>query len=187
MGCRSPRGLAHWGGTTIRDMLTNPAYIGRAALGRSRVVPAEPRVRSMRRNSGAVPNATRRVRGPREEWIEIAVPALVDPALFEAAHGQLDENRKRKRESRRGPRWLLQGLTVCRCCGYAYYAKTSALSPTDRSKGKRHYYRCIGADAHRLNGATKCRNPTLRGHLPAQMVRDPGRALLEEPRRVGDE
>ena len=49
----------------------------------------------MRRNSRAVPNATRRVRGPREEWIEIAVPALVDPALFEAAHGQLDENRKR--------------------------------------------------------------------------------------------
>ncbi|HEX8808422.1 MAG TPA: recombinase family protein, partial [Xanthobacteraceae bacterium] len=172
MGYRSPRGLAHWGGTTIRDMLTNPAYIGRAVLGRSRVVPAEPRVRSLRRHSRAVPSATRRVRGPREEWIEIAVPALVHSALFEAAQMQLVENRKRKRESQSGPRWLLQGLTVCRCCGYAYYVKTSALSPTDRSKGRRHYYRCIGADAHRFTGAARCSNPTVRGDRLEQMVWD---------------
>jgi site-specific DNA recombinase len=187
MGCRSPRGLAHWGGTTIRDMLTNPAYVGRAVLGRSRVVPAEPRLRSRRRNSRAVPHATRRVRGPREEWIEIAVPALVDKALFEAAQMQLDENRKRKRDSRRSPRWLLQGLAVCCCCGHAYYAKTSALSPTDRSKGRRHYYRCIGADVYRVNGATKCSNPPVRGDRLDQMVWDQVRALLEEPSRVADE
>ena len=58
---------------------------------------------------------------PREEWIEVPVPAMVDPAVFEAAQMQLQENRQRKRESRAGPRWLLQGLTVCRRCGYAYY------------------------------------------------------------------
>lgn len=187
MGARSPRGLVYWGGTTIRDMLSNPAYIGRAVLGRSRVVPTEPRLRLRRRNARAVPRATRRVHGPREEWIEIAVPALVDKALFEAAQTQLDENRKRKRASRHGPRWLLQGLTVCRCCGHAYYAKTSALSPTDRSKGRRHYYRCIGADAYRLTGAAKCGNPTVRGDRLEQMVWDQVRTLLEEPSRVADE
>ncbi len=187
MGCRGRRGLRHWSTTTIRGMLDNPAYIGRAVLGRSRVVPAEPRLRLIRRNSRSVPSATRRIAGRREEWIEIAVPGLVDPAVFEAAQAQLDENRKRKRESLRGPRWLLQGLTVCRCCGYAYYAKTSALSPTDRSKGKRHYYRCIGADAYRLNGATKCGNPTVRGDRLEQMVWDRVRALLEDPGRVADE
>jgi len=187
MGCRSPRGLRHWGITTIHGMLANPAYIGRAALGRSRVVPAEPRLRLIRRNSRPVPSATRRVAGAREEWIEIAVPALVDPATFAAARAQLDENRRRKRESLRGPRWLLQGLTVCRCCGYAYYAKTSALSPSNRSKGTRHYYRCIGADAHRLNGATKCSNPTVRGDLLEQMVWDQVRQLLEDPSRVAHE
>ncbi|MEK6246483.1 MAG: recombinase family protein, partial [Pseudomonadota bacterium] len=187
MGCRSPRGLRHWGATTIRGMLDNPAYIGHAVLGRSRVVPAEPRLRLIRRNSRPVPSATQRVAGPRGEWIEVTVPALVDPAVFEAARAQLDENRKRKRQSQRGPRWLLQGLTVCRCCGYAYYAKESALSPTDRSKGKRHYYRCIGADAHRLNGTTKCDNPTVRGDRLEQMVWHQVRALLEEPSRVADE
>ncbi len=184
MGCRSPRGLASWGTTTIRGMLANPAYIGRAVLGRSRVVPAEPRPRLVRRNARPVASATRRVRGSPEEWIEIAVPALVDPALFEAAQTQLDENRKRKRETRRGPRWLLQGLTVCRCCGYAYYVKTSALSPTDRSKGRRHYYRCIGADAHRFSGAAKCSNATVRGDRLEQTVWDQVKALLEHPSRV---
>ena len=84
-GCRSPRGLRHWGITTIRSLLANPAYIGRAVLGRSRVVPAEPRLRLIRRNSRPVPSATRRVAGGREAWIEIAVPALVDPAAFAAA------------------------------------------------------------------------------------------------------
>jgi site-specific DNA recombinase len=187
MGCKSPRGLLRWGGTTIRGVLTNPAYIGRAVLGRSRVVPAEPRPRLVRRNARPVASATRRVRGSPGEWIEIAVPALVDPALFEAAQVQLEENRKRKRESRRGPRWLLQGLTVCHCCGYAYYVKTSALSPTDRAKGRRHYYRCIGADAHRFSGAAKCSNPTVRGDRLEQMVWGQVRALLEEPSRVADE
>jgi site-specific DNA recombinase len=187
MGCRSPRGRQHWGTTTIHGMLSNPAYIGRAVLGRSRIVPAAPRLRLIRRNARPVPSATRRVAGAREEWIEIAVPALVDPATFAAARAQLDENRKRKRESLRGPRWLLQGLTVCRCCGYAYYAKTSALSLTDRSKGTRHYYRCIGADAHRFNGASKCSNPTVRGDRLEQMVWDQVRELLEDPSRVAHE
>jgi site-specific DNA recombinase len=187
MGCRGRRGLRHWNATTIRGMLDNPAYIGRAVLGRSRVVPAGPQLRLVRRNSRPVPSATQRVPGRREEWIEVAVPALVDPAVFEAARAQLDENRKRKRESGRGPRWLLQGLTVCRCCGHAYYAKTSALSPTDRSRGKRHYYRCVGADAYRLNGATKCGNSTVRGDRLEQMVWDQVKALLEDPGRVADE
>ena len=187
MGCRGRRGLRHWSATTIRGMLDNPAYIGRAVLGRSRVVPAGPRLRLIRRNSRPVPSATQRVPGRREDWIEVAVPALVDPAMFEAARAQLDENRRRKRESGRGPRWLLQGLTVCRCCGYAYYAKTSALSPTDRARGKRHYYRCVGADAYRLNGTTKCGNSTVRGDRLEQMVWDQVKALLQDPGRVADE
>jgi site-specific DNA recombinase len=187
LDCRSPRGLRRWGTTTIAGMLSNPAYIGRAVLGRSRVVPAAPRLRSIRRNSRPVPSATRRVRGPREDGIEIAVPALVDVAVFDAAQAQLAENRKRKRESLGGPRWLLQGLTVCRCCGYAYYAKTSALSPTDPSKGRRHYYRCVGADAHRFDGASKCSNPTVRGDRLEQLVWDQVRAVLEHPDRVTDE
>ena len=93
----------------------------RCSVDRS-VLPARPRLRLVRRNARASPGITQRVRGQREEWIEIAVPALVDAETFEAASAQLAENQKRKRARVCGPRWLLQGLTVCRRCRYAYYA-----------------------------------------------------------------
>ena len=60
---------------------------------------------------------------PCDEWISIPVPAIVDPDIFETVQGQLDENRKRKRDGRRRPGSLLQGLVVCRLCGYAFYGK----------------------------------------------------------------
>jgi site-specific DNA recombinase len=61
------------------------------------------------------------------------------------------------------------------------------LSPADRLKGTRHYYRCIGADAKRLHGTPKCNNPTVRGDKLDQIVWDQVRALLEHPNRVADE
>jgi site-specific DNA recombinase len=187
MGYKSPRGLRNWNATTVHGMLENPAYIGRAVLGRSRIIPAGPRPRLVRRNSPPVPSATQRVAGSREEWIEIAVPALVDGALFEAAQAQLAENRKHKRQNQSGPRWLLQGLTVCRCCGYAYYARASVPSSARRSTRRNHYYRCLGTEAPRFNGVIRCGNPSLRGDRLEQMVWEQVRALLEDPSRVEDE
>src|ERR1700737_4868553 len=184
MGCKSPRGLRHWSATTLRSILGNPAYIGRAVLGRSRIVAAGPRPCLLRRNSPPVPSATRRVAGPREEWIEIAVPALIELGMFEATQAQLAENRKRKRYSQSGPRWLLQGLTVCRCCGYAYCAMTV---PSDRLMRRHHYYRCLSMKDHEFNGVAKCGNPSVRGGRLEQTVWGQVRALLEDPSRVADE
>jgi site-specific DNA recombinase len=112
---------------------------------------------------------------------------LVDGSLFQAAQAQLAENRKHKRQSRSGPRWLLQGLTVCRCCGYAYYARTSVPSSGPRSTRRNHYYRCFGTEAARFNGVIRCGNPSLRGERLEQMVWEQVRALLEHPSRVADE
>ena len=63
-----------------------------------------------------------------EERTEIPVPPIVDPAVLEPAQAQLEENRKRKREHTRGQCSLLQRLTVCRRCGYAYYGKMAPRS-----------------------------------------------------------
>jgi site-specific DNA recombinase len=116
-GCQTRRGAMQWCASTIRGMLMNTAYIGRAIYGHSRYLPARPRLRPIRGHPHPSPRPTARVAVPREEWIEVPVPALVDPAVFEAAQAQLIENRQRKRDQWRGPRWLLQGLTVCRRCG----------------------------------------------------------------------
>jgi len=90
-------------------------------------------------------------------------PAIVDTALFAAAQEQLRENRTRARLGRRRPGYLLQGLTCCALCGYAFYGKTT------RQRGKGHrltdfrYYQCSGTDGYRFGGERICSNAQIRG------------------------
>jgi site-specific DNA recombinase len=127
------------------------------------------------------------VAAPCEEWIAVPVPALVDEAVFEATQAQLAENRKRKRDRQLGPRWLLQGLTVCRRCGYAYYGKTAPRSRHDRAPGELRYYRCIGADGCRFGGTVVCDNHAVRADRLEAAVWEQVRGLLSEPERVATE
>jgi site-specific DNA recombinase len=186
-GCPTHRGATRWYATTIHGMLANTAYIGRAVYGHSRYLPTRPRLRPIRGHPQPSPRPTARVTVPREEWIEVPVPALVDPALFEAAQVQLAENRRRKRDQARGPRWLLQGLTVCRRCGYAYYGKMTPGSKWDRATSRYPHYRCTGSDGYRFGGRAVCDNRPVRGDRLEQAVWDRVRALLEAPERVADE
>ena len=187
IGSATRRGSGRWFASTIRGMLTNSAYIGRAVFGRSRFLPARPRLRPIRGHPYPSVRPTARISMPREDWIEIPVPALVEEAVFEAVQAQLAENRRRKRDQQRGPRWLLQGLTVCRRCGYAYYGKTAPRDGKDRSKGDLRYYRCIGSDAYRFGGTAVCDSPPVRGDRLEEMVWEQVRAVLETPERVADE
>ena len=184
-GCPTRHGSARWYASTVRGMLANPAYMGRAVFGRSRFLPARPRLRPIRGHPRPSPRPTLRVPVPPDEWIEVPVPALVEPALFEAARSQLDENRRRKRERQLGPRWLLQGLTVCRRCGYAYYGKTAPRCGKDRSKGELRYYRCIGTDGHRFGGTAVCDNRQVRGDRLEESVWSSGEGSAGGP-RAGD-
>jgi site-specific DNA recombinase len=186
-GCPTRRGATRWYASTIHGMLANTAYSGRAVYGHSRFLPARPRLRPIRGHPQPSPRPTARVTVPREEWIEVPVPALVDPTLFEAAQVQLAENRRRKRDQARGPRWLLQGLTVCRRCGYAYYGKETPGSKWDRATSRYHHYRCIGSDGYRFGGSAVCDNRPVRGDRLEQAVWDRVRALLEAPERVATE
>ena len=187
IGCQTRQGSTYWYASTIRSMLDNPAYIGRAAFGRARFLPPRPRLRPIRGHLKPSPRATSRVPMPREEWIEIPVPPIVDPAVFEAVRAQLDENRRRKRERERGQCWLLQGLTVCQCCGYAYYCKTAPRSRKYDPMNTLRYYRCTGADGYRFSGKAVCNNGPVRSDQLEQVVWDQVRALLEDPRCVADE
>ncbi len=186
-GCRTRRGATRWSASTIHGMLQNPTYIGRAIYGHARYVPALPKLRPIRGHPQPCRRPSARIVMPREDWIEVPVPALVDPAVFEAAQVQLDENRQRKRARCKGPRWLLQGLTVCRRCGYAYYGKTAPRSNWATSKEVLCYYRCIGTDGCRFDGHAVCDNRPVRGDDLEQAVWAQVRALLEEPRRVAAE
>src|SRR3954464_15804163 len=163
------------------------AYVGRAVFGHSRFLPARPRLRPIRGHPLPSARPTARLVMPPEHWIQVPVPALVEGAVFAAARAQLDENRRRKRNQQHGPRWLVQGLTVCRRCGYAYYGKTAPRNGKDRSKGELRYYRCIGSDAYRFGGRAVCDSAPVRGDRLEALVWEQVRAVLEGPERVCDE
>lgn len=124
---------------------------------------------------------------PADEWQSIAAPALVSEALFDAVHAQLDDNRRRARTGQRGAKYLLQGLLVCRCCGYAFYGKP--LSPSARKNRPRAYayYRCIGNDGYRFGGQRLCDNKQLRTDRLEQAVWAEVCRLLDNPNRLAEE
>jgi site-specific DNA recombinase len=119
--------------------------------------------------------------------MSIPVPALISENLFESVQEQLQENRQRARIGERGARYLLQGLLVCGCCGYAYYGK--AISPSARKGHPRDYayYRCIGSDAYRFGGMRLCWNKQLRTDLVDDAVWQEVCQLLEDPARLEHE
>jgi site-specific DNA recombinase len=179
-------GLRRWNSATVAALLRNPAFIGRATFGKTRVEPWRPPLRP-RRGRPAIPRRPYSVTRTDTQPIVIPVPALVSVELFEAANEQLAENRRRYRQARRGARFLLQGLLVCPACGYAWcgqprYGK-SRPAAQERPEG---YYRCAG----RMRGGT----PSDRGSACAAKpirTRDLDEAvwrdvcqLLREPQRL---
>src|SRR5258705_8504083 len=152
MGCQTRKSAARWYASTIHGMLDNPAYIGRAVFGRVHYGPARPRPRPIRGHPLSSPRPTQRILAPREVWIEIPVPALVDPAMFAAVRAQLDENRKCKRYMKTRSGWLLQGLAVCCGCGYAHCGKAVSRSRKEPSR-KLRYYLCRRSDGYRFVGS----------------------------------
>ncbi len=79
------RGGPRWHQSTVRQILSNPAYIGQAAYGKTRTCP-----RKNRRKTGRIDGYTKHVNSSREvlpstEWITIPVPQLVNVEDFNAA------------------------------------------------------------------------------------------------------
>ena len=180
-------GKTVWDRATVCDMLKNPAYKGTAAFGKTSVEPLRPRLRGQRGRPMQPKRAVSTHDVPREKWMSIPVPALIDEALFEAVQDQLQENQQRARIGQRGARYLLQGLLVCACCGYAYYGKP--ISPSARKGHARSYayYRCIGSDAYRFGGVRLCWNKQLRTDLVDEAVWNEVCKLLEDPSRLEQE
>ena len=191
-GIPSPKGKTYWDRSTIWGILKNPAYKGEAAFGKTQTGPLRARLREQKGRSLQPKRAYSTYDKPPQDWLFIPVPALVSEALFDEVASQLEDNRKRARQGKRGAKYLLQGLLVCACCGYAYYGKgLSARTPKGQPRTYA-YYRCIGSDAHRFGGKRICANTQQRTDRleqavwqeVCQLLKDPGRLAQEYQRRL---
>src|SRR5215475_1017283 len=181
---RTRTGRTQWDRSVVWGILKNPAYKGTAAFGKTRTGPLRPRLRAQRNRPLQPRNAVSSYDVPREDWVFIPVPALIEEALYEAVQEQLAENRRRARQSQRGARYLLQGLLVCKVCGYAYYGRP--LSPSARKHRPRSYayYRCVGTDSYRFGGHRVCANTQIRTDLVEIAVWQEVCQLLQDPHRL---
>ena len=172
---------ARWERSTVWAMLRNPAYCGTACFGKTRVATRQ-RVTRPLRVRGRLPtrNSTNQER-PREDWIAIPVPALIDDSTFARAQELLQENKVRARRRTIHPS-LVQGLVSCRRCGYA-------LSRTSTRSSARliQYYRCLGSDAWRHLGGPRCESRPIRQDLLDDLVWAEVIRLLEDPTLIRQE
>jgi site-specific DNA recombinase len=182
-GIPTRTGKRQWERSTIWGMLRNPAYQGAACFQKTAMTPREHvRVTRRLRQRGGVPVHPTSLRDrPREEWIEIPVPALISPTQFAVAQARLAENRRFAARHTKVPS-LLQGLLVCRACGYAYY-RTS----TRTSRRKLFYYRCLGSDDYRYPEGRRCTNRPVRQDALDALIWAEVIRLLENPSLVHQE
>src|SRR5215216_5192713 len=73
----SPTGKPIWGTSTLQRLLANEAYIGRIYYNRRETINGAPAHRGARRTK------TRYRDRPREQWITIPVPPIIDTDTFQ--------------------------------------------------------------------------------------------------------
>jgi site-specific DNA recombinase len=61
-------------------------------------------------------NLTSKTLRPKEEWIPVRVPAIIDPQTWDLAQEQLKNNRHRASRNNKKHSYLLRSLLVCGCC-----------------------------------------------------------------------
>ena len=169
-------GAAGWNTGTLWGMLHNPAYAGQAAYGKTHATGALVQARRQARLRGQRSTRIARENVAPDDWKQIAVPALVPEEQFALVQQRLERNRVISPRNTVRPS-LLQGILVCRHCGYAYYRCST------RSKnGKlREYYRCSGTDGHRRPEGRVCSNRPVRLAEVDKLVWARVLGLLQDP------
>jgi len=181
-GAPTRTGKHRWDRSVIWGMLRNPAYAGRAVFGTTMVVHESPGLNRAARLVGReTPKASKTIDRPRNQWTEIAVPAIVSEETFDRVAQRLADNKRFASRNSKVPS-LLQGLAACSNCGYGYY-RTS----TRTTNKKIYYYRCLGSDDYRYPGGRVCTNKPVRADYLDTVVWEHITGMLADPHLIRTE
>jgi site-specific DNA recombinase len=166
-------GRPPWSASTVHHILSDPVYAGTAYANRYLNVPAR-KPRSVR---GRNEPTCRQLR-PREEWIAIPVPAIVDQETWDRARDQLARNSVLSFRNNTKYNYLLRCLLNCQTCGLAMFGVTyraSAVHP------QRRYYCCHGKDCIQNARTTPCPQRMVRADDLEQAIWEHVVKLLSDP------
>jgi DNA invertase Pin-like site-specific DNA recombinase len=176
-GAPTRTGKTRWDRSVIWAMLRNPAYAGTAVFGKTMATSGTPGLNRVARLQGrTTPRPVKTVDRPREDWLQIPVPAIVTGETFARAGQRLEDSKRFAARNTKVPS-LLQGLAACSGCGYGYYRGHT----TTTAGNKIYYYRCLGSDNYRYEGGRVCANKPVRADYLDQVVWDHITALLADP------
>ena len=122
---------------------------------------------------------------PRDTWIEVPVPALVDEESWERAQS-LKKQRSRRAKRNTKVLYLLQHLLKCGECGHNFHAKSTWRTTNVRNGKKyrydlptpRRYYMCNGTQSLRL----RCRQrPNIRAERLEEPIWSEVKRVLQNP------
>jgi len=134
-GIRSPAGKPIWGPSTIQGLLRNEAYIGTVYYNRREAIEGNGR-------RGQRQRKTRYRERPREEWIAIPVPPIIDHDTHTRAQRVSRDNSKFNPRGAEPGAWLLRGLVVCGHCDVGCNCQKMRGRPGDFHR----YYHCRNHD-----------------------------------------
>ena len=171
---RPRNGKRIWSNAVVHRILSDPLYAGTAYANRyAHVAPRKPRSAGPR---AGLP--TCRKPRPREEWIAIPAPAIIDAATYQDASEQLARNSALSFRNNARNDYLLRCLLTCRTCGFAMCGVTSSGAGGRR---QHRYYICHGKDTLARDRARPCPQPRTRVEDLDAAVWDHVRRLLDDP------
>jgi site-specific DNA recombinase len=143
-GIPTAQGKAIWRPSSVRAILTNPAYTGTTYGNQKRLVPAKRHhpLSASEMRPGAGESWQLR---PPEEWIGVQVPSIVSAEVYEQAQARLARNQQWATRNTQGE-YLLRCLLSCQRCGLACNVWNN---------GRYAYYRCKGMDVLISRGRTE--------------------------------
>ncbi len=155
-----------WNSATLKRLLTNESYIGQWHFNQTETVPAT--------RLGGRP---RQIPRPRQDWIPIPIPAIIDEDLFHAARRVSRDNSHFSPRRTEPGHYLLRGLVKCGTC--AVGAKSIRHQSGTAAK---HYYYCRNHDPVNAGGRDRtCPERHINADALDTYVFDQIRAALLRP------
>jgi site-specific DNA recombinase len=173
-GTPSPTGKPMWGTSTITRLLNNEAYIGTVYYNRREHYEGTGK-------RGARNRKTRHRERPREEWIPIPVPAIIDRDTFDRVKQVSRDNSKWNPRGAEWGVWLLRGLIECGHC----HLGCNCHRMRGRNGTWHRYYYCRGHDPLRArSGMDRCPERNIRADELDEYVFAQVRQALLDPRQL---
>ena len=167
-GVPTAQGGAAWRQAQVHSLLGNDSYLGIWAYGKTRQVSTE--------------DGKRVFDQPKEAWIEVPIPPLVDQDTWDRTQ-ILKKQRLRRSKRNTKAFYLLQHLLRCSECGLHFCGRSVWNNSNPRS-GKldpaapRRYYKCTGMHSMRL----RCRErPYIRAERIEEIVWSEVSRVLRNP------